>query len=421
MRSGPAERPCHLRGSVAALLAVVLLALVGCDREVDLDPPRPDDVGAPRDVQGAQRTLDHLVSALGRGARGEAVATAAESSRALLEAVADNAVQLRLDRLSARYVGDAALTATERERWGSDAWAATVALRFGLSGLDQRAARVETRVLLVPERGQVRIAGFGGEGADRTPLWLTGPTTVVRTPQTLVEVAGSTAERYPGLVTRAVTQVQRTLPAWDGPLVVEVPQDEAALEAAVSAPEGEYDAIAAVTTTVDGSTRPGAPVRVFVNPGVFGDLEPRGAQVVMSHEAAHVATGASFVSIPTWLLEGFADAVALRDTGVPVRTAAAQVLRRIRSEGLPDGLPSPEDLDPRASDLGATYEEAWLACRFMADAFGEPALVRFYDSVSRGAPVRRAFVDELGLTQAEFVARWRRDLADLAGVTPVAP
>lgn len=136
----------------------------------------------------------------------------------------------------------------------------------------------------------------------------------------------------------------------------------------------------------------------------------------MSHEAAHVATGASFTSVPTWLLEGFADAVALRDAGVPVQTAAAQVLERIRSDGLPDGLPSREDLDPRASDLGATYEEAWLACRFVADEFGQAALVRLYDAVSAGTPVRRAFVDQLGVTQAEFVSRWRADLASLAGV-----
>ena len=60
----------------------------------------------------------------------------------------------------------------------------------------------------------------------------------------------------------------------------------------------------------------------------------------MSHEATHVATGASFATVPTWLLEGFADYVALDDAGVPVDVAAAQALERIREDGLPDRLPT---------------------------------------------------------------------------------
>ena len=125
-------------------------------------------------------------------------------------------------------------------------------------------------------------------------------------------------------------------------------------------------------------------MRVFVNPTVFGRLKERGAQVVMSHETTHVATDAPFATMPTWLLEGFADFVALDDAGVPVDLAAGQILARIRKEGLPDGLPSTQELDPTANGLGATYEEAWLACRFLAQEYGTAALVRFYRTVNDG-------------------------------------
>ena len=91
-----------------------------------------------------------------------------------------------------------------------------------------------------------------------------------------------------------------------------------------------------MTTTADGSLSPDAPVRVFVNPTVFGRLKARGAQVVMSHETTHVATGATFTSMPTWLLEGFADFVALDHAGVPVDLAAGQILARIRKQGVPN-------------------------------------------------------------------------------------
>ena len=158
-------------------------------------------------------------------------------------------------------------------------------------------------------------------------------------------------------------------------------------------------------------------MRVFVNPTVFGRLKERGAQVVMSHEATHVATGATFTSMPTWLLEGFADFVALDDAGVPVEPR-----RRADPRPDPQGGTAARAARPartstrRANGLGATYEEAWLACRFLAQEYGADRLVRFYRTVSAGASTQEAFRSELGTTQRMFVAQWRADLARLAGV-----
>jgi hypothetical protein len=45
-------------------------------------------------------------------------------------------------------------------------------------------------------------------------------------------------------------------------------------------------------------------VHVFVNPEVFDRLQPTGAQVVLSHEAVHVATDAARSDVAPWLLEG---------------------------------------------------------------------------------------------------------------------
>jgi hypothetical protein len=291
-----------------------------------------------------------------------------------------------------------------------------VHLEYRYSGLDESLARMETGVVFVPGGEGVRIASFGGSGL-RTPLWLADRLSVVRTSETLVAVAGP-AGRYPALVTRALRQVRRVFPSWHGPLAVEVPHMRAELDAALQSAPGEYDNIAAVTTTVDGSLATGAPVRVFVNPTVFDKLKGRGAQVVMSHEATHVETGATFTSMPTWLLEGFADFVALDNAGVPVHLAAGQILNRIRKNGLPRGLPTSEDLDPTANGLGATYEEAWLACRFLAQEYGTDRLVRFYEKVSAGASTKEAFRSELGTAEPRFVATWRADLARLAGVAP---
>ncbi|WP_148076955.1 hypothetical protein [Nocardioides aurantiacus] len=407
--------PRRWRTLVAAVLVAVLgaLSLSACEQEVDLEPPRAQQ-GASLSADQAQRALDGLVAALDGDRRGAATALAAPSGAEVVGAAWDNAQALRLQDLAMRYVDTAAPpTAVERQRWGRTAVPVTVRLTFAYGGFDTDPAEVETRVALVPGDGSVRVAGFGGAG--RTPLWLVEPLRVVRTAETLTVVAGPLG-RYPRLTERAVTQVRRVLPRWRGPLVVEVPRTRAELDATLDAPADRYDEIAGVTTSVDGSTTRGAPVRVYLNPEVFADLSAAGAQVVASHEAVHVATGSSFTSVPTWLLEGFADYVALDDAGVPVDRAAAQALRQIRRDGPPDRLPTPADLDPTATGLGATYELAWLACRFLGQEYGTDRLVRLYGSVADGTPAAAAFRDVLGTTQGAFVGAWRADLRRLARV-----
>jgi hypothetical protein len=398
------------------LLVLLTLGLSGCDRDVDITPPRASKDTSAQRAEQAQQALEDLVSAIRDGSREDAVATALSDSRDLLGWVYDNAAALRVGELSLRYVDEGTpLDQREQVELGPDAWRGTVQLSYRYEGFDESPARMETSVVFAPTGDDVRIASFGGAG-DRTPLWLADRLGVVRTQRTLLAVAGGEPGRYARLVTRAVRQVSRVLPDWRGPLLVEVPQSRAELDAALMSQPGVYDNIAAVTTTADGSLAPGAPVRVFVNPVVFGRLKDRGAQVVMSHETTHVATGATFASIPTWLLEGFADYVALDDADVPVEVAAGQILDRIRKDGLPDGLPTSADLDPSASGLGATYEEAWLACRFLADEYGARAMVRFYRTVNTGSSTQEAFRSVLGTSQREFVAQWRDDLARLAGV-----
>lgn len=397
---------------------MLVLALVagGCSGDESLKPPRAptDDVG--QRAEAAQQTLDRLVRALQQRSAASAKELAAPGAATLLTSVAANAGSLDVRQLSFRYIDDGApLTSTQRSEFGNRAWIGTVELEYAFGAVDATPSRIETAVVFAPGGGGARIASFGGAD-ERTPLWLADRLSVVRQGSTLVAVAAGSAGRYPRLAARAVVQVRRTLPDWHGQLVVEVPRTRAELDAALSADPGEYDDIAAVTTTEDGSLAPGAPVRVFVNPEVFGRLASRGAQVVMSHEATHVATGATFVSMPTWLLEGFADYVALAHAGVPVSLAAGQILARIRKHGLPDRLPTSSDLNPTANGLGATYEEAWLACRFLAQAYGQPRLIAFYRAVSGGTSETQAFRQVLGTSQGEFVRRWRADLGHLAGV-----
>jgi hypothetical protein len=195
-----------------------------------------------------------------------------------------------------------------------------------------------------------------------------------------------------------------------------VPADGEALHRALDADQGAYGSIAAITATVDGGQAPGTPVHVFLNPPVADDLDALSAQVVMTHEAVHALTGAALDrQAPLWLVEGFADHVALRDVDLPTSRTAGQVIAQVRRNGPPETLPADADFAPSAAHLGAAYEAAWQVCETLLDARGEETLVAFYRAVLGGQPVDEALSQFYGWSEADLRRAWQDRLAALAG------
>jgi hypothetical protein len=391
--------------------------LAGCGG-TEIKPPTPPGDSDDARAAAAVTLLHELGQRLTGHDRSGVLALAApdEESRDAVAAIYANAQALRLTHVDFRFVDENQGDLDQRvtDTYGDKAWAANVTATWRIPVFDPGDTHLGTRLTLVATGDGMRLAGAGG-GGERGALWLDGPLHVVRHDDALVLVADGSPTRYEQLADQAVVDVRKVLRGWRGKLVIEVPTSEDELESVLGATRGEYTAIAAVTTTVDGSLVPGTPVHVFVNPKVFDGLGPRGAQVVLSHEATHVATDATFASMPNWLLEGFADFVALANAGVPVRTAAGQILKRVREKGAPDRLPTAADLDPSAASLTATYEEAWTVCRYLGKTYGERKMVAFYDAVDRGSSTREAFRRVLGTSQSAFVRGWRDDLVGLAG------
>jgi hypothetical protein len=84
----------------------------------------------------------------------------------------------------------------------------------------------------------------------------------------------------------------------------------------------------------------------------------------------------------------------------------------VRAGQLPALLPPKADFNGAAKRLAQSYEISWLACRYVASRYGQPALVRFYRSVGRShrataAAVRVGLHQVLGLTPREFTAGWQ--------------
>jgi hypothetical protein len=400
-----------LRRWVAGCAVIALLALTGCSANTSIPPPAPSsDDSTSRGVQAAA-TIDALLAALQSGDTAAGAALGTPSARGLVTSLVENVAILHLVDVSVRYV-DEDPAVRPPDAAGPAAWTGTVEVTYRLRDWDDVPVTVETPVTFVPgARGQL-IAGIGGTDG-RTPVWMSGPVQALVAGRTLVIAQGGRGARDSALAQHAVRAVDQVLPQWRGKLVVEAPATEAGLDQALGAPQAQYADIAAVTGSVDGSLVRASPVHVFLNPRVFDALGPRGAQVVISHESTHVATKATFATMPTWMIEGFADYVALAHAGIPVATAASQILARVRKNGPPDHLPTAAELAPTAGGLGATYEEAWLANRFIAREHGEATLVAFYYAVDGGMAVGVAFRRVLHTSEAEFVKQWQVDLQHL--------
>ena len=382
------------------VLAVVLVAgflgwrLSGGGEYVAEAPTTAPVVRA--DTAGARASLDELVADVRQRAEPDGEDAASVAVR--------NARAVGIGEVTARYVAESGNVDPD----GS--WTADVEMSWRASG--DSALSEELKVAFDAEG---EITGFSADQGTRVPLWLSGPVEVRRTGSTLVVVQASAkqADRYAELATTAVAQVRKVVD-WSNPrLVLEVPAT--GLDTALGAQQGTYSAVAAVTATVDGSTKAGTPLHVWVNQGVIGDLDAPGAQVVISHEAVHAATDApTNVIRPMWLVEGFADYVALRDTKLPLSKSAGQILDQVRENGTPEHLPGKAEFNTRSEHFGAEYEASWLACEVLAMAGGGDALVDLYEETGRGVPLEKALQASFGFGEDELTARWRTHLSDSA-------
>lgn len=317
---------------------------------------------------------------------------------------------------------------------GAGAWLAEVVLRYRLAGYDS-AEVARTRHLTVVRRGaEYRLAG-DDDGPDASTqqhdLWELGPVDVVHGRASVV-IGRQPLPALRSIAAAADSAVERVGALWPGGwsrrAVVLVPATEDELGALLGKPGGGSGSTAAtlrqVAALTDGHVAPGGSVtgavdRVVLHPGTFPRLSQLGRQVVLTHEVTHVATRrATPASTPLWLSEGLADYIAYRDTGVPVAVAAAGLLAQVRDDASPR-LPEPASFSAPGPQAGVAYEGAWLACRMVAERYGEARLLRLYTAAGRpttvpGAGADEALRDVLGVTPEQFLADWRAYLVRLA-------
>ena len=300
---------------------------------------------------------------------------------------------------------------------------ARVRLDYRLEGSDSQVER-EQYLTVVPRGGQWLLAGntdAAASGLKTEPdIWDLGPVRVVRG-QTSLVLGDAPKKELQRLATEADRGVRDVGGVWKRnwsrhPVVV-LPKSQSDMAALIGNDGKGLSQIAAVTT---GSFESGLSRgdRVVVNPDAWRTLGALGRRVVLAHEMTHLATRAITVNdVPIWLSEGFADYVAYRAVEVPTNVVAGDVLDEVRAGKGPDQLPDDAAFDAARGDIAAAYEGAWLACRMIAERFGEKKLIALYVSYADNQPAAQPgdIQATLGISEAELVKQWRAYLDARAG------
>ncbi|MGW4460142.1 hypothetical protein ACWEJQ_28780 [Streptomyces albidoflavus] len=382
----------------AARLGLAALLTAGCART-----PGP----APLDRERATALLDRRATALRE--RAPAAWRATSTGGTGPDSLWARLAEVPLAGWSYRVTGVQAGSAT-----------ATVeaTLRHRLRGEDPAPATARRLLGLVRHEGRWRVRSEEAAPGAAQLLWDQGPVRARRGSWGLVLGTGSAGElrEFARLAARAVPVADG---AWGGDwprrVVVLVPGSLAGTAALLGGEPDAYRGVAAVTT---GSPEPGTPAdRIVVNPEAYRELDARGQQFVLTHETVHVATRAvTGPATPLWLSEGFADRAAHRAAPRPLAAAAPALTAAVGRGEVPRALPDDAAFafDGDSGALDRAYEGGWLACRLLADRWGEERLRAFYRAAgTRGEDA--AFREVLGTTRAEFTAAWRAYLRERLG------
>jgi hypothetical protein len=206
---------------------------------------------------------------------------------------------------------------------------------------------------------------------------------------------------------------------WSQRVAVMLPDSPGEMRALVG-PDFPVESVVAVAVAdrVDNKTRTVAGQRVVLSPSGVRALSIASLRVVLRHEITHLAARADTVDgSPTWLLEGFADYVGYRDSGVTLAEGAPDLAKRVRQDGPPAALPEDRAFRSRGPDLDLAYQQSWSIARFIADRYSEKTLIEVYRRLAGAGPVSARETDDmlrelLGVDRAALVEGWQSYLRE---------
>jgi hypothetical protein len=309
-------------------------------------------------------------------------------------------------------------------------WAPEIQLVYALRGSDVATTQRPMGYLLVKRAGTWYLRSDNdlqgvGRKTWRGP-WDFGPCTAIGTGRGLVvahparEVMAQRIATELDAAVRGVSEVWGS--GWPEQVVVLLPDTADEMRALVG-PNFPVDAVVAVSVAdrVDTDKNTAEGQRVVMSPTTADGLSIAALKIVLRHEITHIAArGATVDGSPMWLLEGFADYVGYRDSGIPLAQAAPDLNAQMITRGPPDRLPADEEFRSQGRTLDLAYQQSLSVAKFVADKFGEPKLIELYRVLAKAGRASGQDIDRLlksvaGLDREQFVAGWREYLRETLG------
>ncbi|WP_143230862.1 hypothetical protein [Actinosynnema sp. ALI-1.44] len=309
-------------------------------------------------------------------------------------------------------------------------WAPEIDLVYALRGADPSPTHRPMGYLLVKRadswfiRSDTDLLGVGRR-TWRGP-WDFGPCLVITTARGVVlthPAREAMAKRVAAELDGAVQSVAGVWPTgWSQQAVVVLPDSNEEMKALVG-PNFPVESVVAVSVADRVDTDRGAAEgqRVVMSATSADALSVTALRIVLRHEFTHIAARGSTVDgSPMWVLEGFADYVGYRDSGIPLAQAAPDLNASMLTSGPPGRLPSDEEFRGQGRTLDMAYQKSFSAARFVADKLGEDKLVELYRVLAKTGRVGQDKIDNLlvsviGLNTEQFVAGWQEYLRETLG------
>lgn len=298
-----------------------------------------------------------------------------------------------------------------RSRFDEVVRAVGVTILYRIDGIDSEPVAAPWVPVFGAAAGRWRLAAVAGDARLPTgtngQAWDAGPIAIARSARVVLVLSADDAGRAAEMLDMAedgldhVAAVRRG--AWAGKVLITAVQDAKLFTTYFGQSPDRIDSFAAIAVPYYagipdwGAKRTYAATRIVFNPHEFG-ADPEELAHDLTHEFAHAAMGpVTSDDTPLWVVEGYAEYVAFKP-----RDISGSYARR-SLEGFPTGS-QPPGADFYAD--GRNYVLGWLACRMIAQRYGEAKLTALYEYFTTHSRVDEALRQVLGVEQSAFDAQY---------------
>ncbi|GAA0724359.1 hypothetical protein Drose_37660 [Dactylosporangium roseum] len=296
-----------------------------------------------------------------------------------------------------------------------------VTIRHRIEGVDSKPVGTPWLPVFGYTGGKWLIAGDGAgaelpTGANGQPWDAAGPVTVKTSDHVVAVLSADDADRAKTLLTlaedglRKVATIRPT--GWDGKVFLTAIQDKRIFDTYFAESPDRVAQVAAIAVpyynqVADWATAPAyGTTRVVFNPT---ELSAQTEELAhdLTHEFAHAAMGpVTGARTPRWVVEGFAEYVAYKD-----RKISSNGVRAALGDLVIGAFPTDQQFynEPR------NYVSGWLACRMIAEKYGQAKLIAFYEAFQRMSEVDSVSREVLGVGAAQLETQWRDYVAQQRG------